>query len=561
MSISKKLNTVFIVLSCVILSIVASNYFNITNVREKMDETMNNRIVQMNLLHDIRYHVMGQAVFSRAAILEPTDDNINTFIMHRDELDAIVSMLESLPKTEKMTEFHEKLNGANIDFNAQADTFQANITAQQLEAAELSVNGALASANNLLLGLADESLAYQGEQLDLIEVQTKQAIETSIVSSGILFLLAAVICAAAMMYIRRTITTPLRYVVRHTTQIAAGDLSVNDLSVKTNDEIGQLATAFNDMKSNLYQLITHVQQSTEQLNASAQELSASTEEMTASVEESNSKITATAQNAQTSAIAATESASAVEETASGVHRIAQATQHLNEQSNYTAEAVQSGVTSIVEAKEQMTKINHSTWKLNDLVEKLTKQSEEIGQMTKVITDITDQTNLLALNASIEAARAGEYGKGFAVVAEEVRKLAEESKRSADSITSLTLDIQHDTKNVGKALYESIDYVKDGVHIIDVAEHSFHAIKTSITDMTGQIQDISATAEQLSVSAEQVAASVNAIAEKAEEASSHTAVLTESMNEQVKATAQVNDVAYQLSDNAQTLQREINRFTV
>ena len=63
------------------------------------------------------------------------------------------------------------------------------------------------------------------------------------------------------------------------------------------------------------------------------------------------------------------------------------------------------------------------------VETLTNSVKEISGITEIISGISEQTNLLALNAAIEAARAGEHGRGFAVVAEEVRKLAEESKKN------------------------------------------------------------------------------------------------------------------------------------
>ncbi|WP_249727916.1 methyl-accepting chemotaxis protein, partial [Bacillus paralicheniformis] len=78
----------------------------------------------------------------------------------------------------------------------------------------------------------------------------------------------------------------------------------------------------------------------------------------------------------------------------------------------------------------------------------------------VITAIIKLTNLLALNVAIEAARAGEHEKGFAVVADEVRKLAEESKQSANQIVTLTQEIQEDTHNVEKAVFDGFHSVTD-----------------------------------------------------------------------------------------------------
>src|SRR5690606_34190453 len=122
------------------------------------------------------------------------------------------------------------------------------------------------------------------------------------------------------------------------------------------------------------------------------------------------------------------------------------------------------------------------------IKQLSRQSAEIENITKVITDITDQTNLLALNAAIEAARAGEHGKGFAVVADEVRKLAEQSKNSASQIAGLTSTIQEDTREVEESVNATVQNVDQGVIYLQNAQVSFNHIVGSITDMTAQIQE-------------------------------------------------------------------------
>lgn len=561
MSISKKLNILFTVLGCIVLFIVLSNLTNISNIKNKMNEALDVRVVQMTLLEEIRFHVMGQGLYSRAAILNETTSDLDTFISHRQNLDENIAAFSQSNLTADLQTLQQQLQTANDSFNATADQFQQLIQQRAFAEAKQIVNTELIETNVTLLKLSEEALIVQEKEIELIKEQSATAIRISFISSIVLFILSIALSIGAAIYVSRTVTKPLRHVVSQTELIAAGDLTIPAIEVASQDEIGQLASAFNNMKEHLYDLITRTQNATEELNASAQELSANTEEMTASAEESRSNIEATAENAQAAAFVASESAIAMEETAIAVQRIAEATYALLHTSTNTSNAAQSGIVSIEQAKQQISMINDSTIALNELVQKLTEQSTEIGQMTKVITDITDQTNLLALNASIEAARAGEYGKGFAVVADEVRKLAEQSKNSAQSITLLTHDIQLHTASVEQALNTSIHHVKDGVDIMNAAEQSFLHITGSVQKMSKQIEDISSSSEEVSAGAEQVNASVKEIASLAQEASGHTNVLASSVKEQTIATAQVNDIACQLAENAQSLEQEIKEFKV
>jgi methyl-accepting chemotaxis protein len=99
---------------------------------------------------------------------------------------------------------------------------------------------------------------------------------------------------------------------------------------------------------------------------------------------------------------------------------------------------------------------------------LCKRPEEIGNIVGIITSIASQTNLLALNASIEAARAGEHGRGFAVVADEVRKLAEQSRESAEQITTLVVSTQQDTNHAIQSMESVLDYVQEGNEAVNGA---------------------------------------------------------------------------------------------
>ena len=559
MKVGTKLNIAvysIIVLLCVSIGVT---FFNLSNIEEKTDEALDYRVEQLRIIDELRFNLAMQGQYTRAFMMETTDANRTTLVGYAESLDNNILTLEEMINSETMADYWEELNNYNRNFDLTMEALLVAMDEGNIADATTLVNTTLEDQNNQILNVVTKMTEYQQEQITLIKEEVNDEMATSRSSAIVILTLSIIISIFLVLYVRQTITKPLRMVTEAAHVIAEGDLSHPDMVATSRDEIGQLAAVFNEMKKSLRSLIKNVQTNGEQLSAAAEELTASTEQISSTTEDITNQIAHTAQSAQGASRAAGESAVATEETAQGMQRIAEASQVLHSSSLDASETAAHGKEIVEHAKKQMDVISTSTATVNELVQKLAKQTEEIGHITKVITDITDQTNLLALNAAIEAARAGEHGKGFAVVADEVRKLAEESKESANLIAALTVEIKTDTENVEKAVENSLVSVKDGVEVMSEAGESFHAIVGAIYKMTSQIEEISATSEQISASAEQVSASITEISNGAEMASSSIDHIAAAMEEQTATMQEVNSVAISLNNSAQDLQVEIQRF--
>lgn len=561
MSVGAKLNVAFYSMLAIFAITIGITFLSLNNIEAKTEEALDQRVEQIRSVDQIRFGLSMQGLYARAVVLDGKDESVENFEYYKTFLIDEILHLESLAISELMKEHIVQLQKYNNDFNNGSLDMLDALARDDKVLANGFINTKLRVANDGILDVANQIIDYQEQKLAEISEQTDGAIALTKSIAIIALVVSSAIVFFFIFNIRRGITMPLKHVVKQANIIAAGDLSQHDIVIKTKDEIGQLGNAFNLMKVNLSGLIKSVQVNAEQLSASAQELSASTEEITASTEDVTVRVNVTAETSQVSAHASSESARAMEETAAGVQRIAEATQLLHGSSVDASVTANNGGDIIHKAQKQMRIISTSTSSVNNLVKKLAQQTEEINKITTVITDITDQTNLLALNAAIEAARAGEHGKGFAVVADEVRKLAEQSKTSATSIVSLTLEIKADTENVERAVSDSLVSVQEGVEVITEAGESFTSIAKAVNVMSTQIEEISATSEQISASAEQVSASVNEIANGAGESSGNLSMISAAVEEQTATMQQISDVAVTLSERAQDLQQEIHQFKV
>ena len=560
MSVRKKLNIGFISLICLLLILSILSFLQFKVAKRDIDETLNYRIVQMQLTQKIQQQLASQGLFLRSYILNSKDQTAKANLEKYEKLlPETTQELTSIVRSDYTKDIMKQVSALQNDLLASSEKAMQAFNHGNTDLALSYINNDVTKYNKEIYALTKELLDYHEVQLQNVEQTVNLTVSRAIIISVVLLIVSVFVGLYFMNFVKKAIVQPLRQVIEAADALAQGDLTIAHLDYRSKDEIGILATAVNTLKQNLSKLIGSVQDSSMHLSAASEELSASTEEVTASSSEIAHRVKETTSHLTSSASAAQQNTIAMDETAAGVQRIAEATQYLHHNALNMTQLAHTGGTTILTAKEQMDTISGTTTRIADLTKKLSKQSEDIGQITKVITAITEQTNLLALNAAIEAARAGEYGKGFAVVADEVRKLAEESKQSASQIVAITNEIQLDTRNVEDAVIEGLASVQDGVAKIYEAGDAFDAISSSVQDFTDQIEDISATSEQISAGAQEVAASITEIASGAGISANNAQIIAQAVDEQVATMQQVNAVAEELSDNAQQLQALLHQF--
>ncbi len=254
--------------------------------------------------------------------------------------------------------------------------------------------------------------------------------------------------------------------------------SINQLSHSLSNLIGKVTEAVHATAS----AGNEISSSSEELAAGAQEQSSQAGDVAAAVEEMTMTILETSKNAESAAAAAKKA----------------------------GEIAITGGQVVKETIEGMKRIANGSKSSSDMVTKLGKSSEEIGEIIQVIDDIADQTNLLALNAAIEAARAGEQGRGFAVVADEVRKLAERTTKATKEIAAMIKQIQKDTSSAVESMTTGNQEVEKGRQLADKAGESLNEIIKSAEQVGDIVTQVAAASQQQSAAAEQISKNVEAI---------------------------------------------------
>ena len=367
----------------------------------------------------------------------------------------------------------------------------------------------------------------------------------TLTSVGILLLISLVIIVAICYFVGNSMAKPIKNITAAATEIAKGNFDVS-LSVKTKDEVGQLAASFGEtiaQLTNYQEYIDEISDTLEKISNGqltvqlqkdyAGQFKKLKDHMDGLINSFNKTLlkirNATDQvyngadqvssGAQSLSQGATEQASAVQEISASVTDISN---RIHENANSANEASQ-------KATDANTEMNRSTQFANDLLhalEDINQKSSEISKIIKVINDIAFQTNILALNASVEAARAGTAGKGFSVVADEVRNLAGKSANSAKEIEHLIEEALQSVQAGSEIAEKTADSISNSAKITKEAVTEIQKIAVSSKEQSQMVQEISSGIEQISSVVQTTAATAEESAATSEELSGQSSILDE-----------------------------------
>lgn len=373
------------------------------------------------------------------------------------------------------------------------------------------------------------------------------------------FIIVSIFVILFSLWITKKITGGLQRVVTRMKEIADGDISKEALTVDSEDEIGQLILATNEMNDQMRNLLAQVQYVSDTVAEESQGLSDASHEVTANTEEISATMQELAANASTQADHTTDLSEIMETFLTKVQEANEKGTGVYDSSKQVLDQTVEGFELMEASTEQMQRINNIVRSSVEDVKQLEEESAKISELVAVIEDIAEQTNLLALNASIEAARAGEHGRGFAIVAEEVGTLAQGVANSVTDITKIVTDIQKASSNVTKSLEAGYEEVEAGAVQITDTGKTFHEISRAIEVMVEHINDVRHNLEEISEETSEMNHAIQEVAAITEEASAGVEETSAATQQTSGAMQQVAATSNQLTEIAHRLKALVNEF--
>ena len=398
----------------------------------------------------------------------------------------------------------------------------------------------------------------------LISIIPESYIFKEIHTIGIVNVIIALACMIASgifgaLFAKR-ISNPISDIVKKMKKAENGDLSVQT-EVKGNDEISALGNSFNNMITNIGNLINDTQSASDIVknkSSEMKEMSKQTYEISEGISKAMEDI---ANGALNQSNELNKTLSIMENLAEKINSMVSNISKVTTLSNNAKSIGDKSLTLVKELKNKNQNTNKLMSETTSNIKELTNSVHQIEKVLELINSINEQTNLLSLNAGIEAARAGENGKGFAVVAEEIRKLADQSKQSTDNVSKVIKNVYDNATSTVKLIETSEKVFKEQNEAVNFTNESFVNIIDSTEKISFYVNLMNELMNEINTQKEETLKSANNMKLITENSSANTEEVLAATEEQSASAETLEQNSNQLSDTVKSLSDSLSKFII
>lgn len=398
---------------------------------------------------------------------------------------------EALPQATEYTEMRNQYDKFASETGKFIASYREILSACGNTYSSAGLNAAQDMNNNMsfVSSSAETLLASEIARSTMIVDEIQNDFRHTLLIIVIAVIITVIIVMVAAFSLTQSITAPIIQLQKKLTVMSEGILTEEDIKVKSQDEAGRAATAFNKMKGSLVHLISEVASNTASLKESTTTINTSVDENAQGgtrIADAVDGMLAALERQQGEVIRTREQIKHMEDVAG---RMADYAEAIHGNAGKTRDNARDGMQKITAYVEQMQEVNRSMREMEVVFSSFGENTKGMTEALESISSIASQTNLLSLNASIEAARAGEAGKGFAVVATEIRNLADDSQTAATHIRKMIESVGSQADQMTARLRDSLDQLEKGNQMTGEAKESFEIITAGTDEVNNNVEDI------------------------------------------------------------------------